>query len=153
VKKLDAGAGFVDEAEDGSTVGIFTELADDECVQTVEGFAHVAGFQGEEHAQTAGECQHGRVFERLRISSTTTGIWSRFKASITAPEGKMDADGVGMGGRTLLLPPSGEGGVFQIMQLAESHGGEATAFERIQQSFTLLPSNKETPPAIHGNNC
>lgn len=61
------------------------------------------------------------------------------------------ADSVGR--RPLLLPPGGEGGVFQIMQLAESHDGEAAAFESIQESFTLLLSNEEASPAIHGNDC
>ena len=89
MKELDASTGFVGEAEDGSTLGIFTELGDDKRVETVEGFTHVARFQSEEHAQTAGESQHGRVFERLRISSTTTGIWSRFKPSIRTPDGKV----------------------------------------------------------------
>ncbi len=50
----------VDEDKHRTAAGIFAEAADDFGVEPVEGFAHVAGFQREEDAQAAGECQHGR---------------------------------------------------------------------------------------------
>ena len=74
MKQLKPVAAFVDEGEDGSVAGIFTELAGDERMEAVEAFAHVAGFEREEDAQAAGECQHARAEERWRSNSTTSGI-------------------------------------------------------------------------------
>ena len=45
--------GTVDEDEDSTAAGIVAEARDDFGVQAVEGFAHVAGCEGEEDAQAA----------------------------------------------------------------------------------------------------
>ena len=45
----------VDEDEDGSAAGILAETGEDFGVESVEGFAHVAGFEREEDAQAARE--------------------------------------------------------------------------------------------------
>ena len=60
VEQLEQVAGSVGEDEDRTAAGIVTETVDHLGVETVEGFAHVAGFGREEDPQAARKCQHGR---------------------------------------------------------------------------------------------
>lgn len=54
-------------------------------MQSLKGLAHVAGFQGEEDPQAAGECQHGR--RKVDRSSTARGSAAREATSMIAPQG------------------------------------------------------------------
>ena len=55
VEEFEEVARTVDEDEDRAAAGIVAEAVDDFGVESVEGLAHVAGFQREEDAQAAGE--------------------------------------------------------------------------------------------------
>ena len=85
VEEFEQIARAVDEDEDSTAAGIVTEAGDDLRVEPVEGLSHVAGFEGEEHAQAAGECQHGR--RKAERSSAAHGRAAREATSITAPQG------------------------------------------------------------------
>ena len=87
MKELDEVAGAVDENEDSAAAGIVAEAGDDQGVKSVEGLAHVAGFEREEDAQAAGECQHGR--RRMDRSSTASGRAAREAISMAEPHGRM----------------------------------------------------------------
>ena len=54
VEQFDQVVGTVDEHEDRATAGIVAEAGDNQGVKSVEGLAHVAGFQREEDTQAAG---------------------------------------------------------------------------------------------------
>ena len=70
MEKLEQVARTVDEDEDGTTPGIFTETVDDLGVESIEGFSHVAGCDREEYTKAAGEGQHGR--RRVVMSSAAS---------------------------------------------------------------------------------
>ena len=49
---------FVGEDEEGAIERVGLETFADECMEAVEAFAHVAGFEGEVDFETAGEAEH-----------------------------------------------------------------------------------------------
>ena len=75
----------VGEDEDGTATGILAKAAEDFGMESVEGFAHVAGFEGEEDPEAARECQHGR--RRAARSSKASGKAAREAISRAAPQG------------------------------------------------------------------
>jgi hypothetical protein len=54
IEKLEPVAPMIGEGEEGSAFGILLESFLGESVETVEGLAHVAGFDGEVNSQAAG---------------------------------------------------------------------------------------------------
>jgi len=62
IKKFDPVAPLIGEGEERPALGIFLERFLGECVETIEGLAHVAGFDGKVDPEVAGEAQHaGRL--------------------------------------------------------------------------------------------
>ena len=157
MQQFDEVARAVDEDEDRAAAGIVAEARDDQGMQAVEGLAHVAGFEREEDAQAAGECQHGR--RRFDRSSTASGRAAREASSMTVPQGRTmrsAADGFAVAGpsnrisakagpgaadedRALpaLAQPGDEGLVMDAMLAAEAHGAHAAAGEGVQQFLAL----------------
>lgn len=109
VEEFEEIVGTIDEDEDSTAAGIVAEARDDFGVQAVEGFPHVAGCEGEEDAQAAGKCQHGR--RRVLSSSTASGRAAREPISNIAPQG-----------RTIRSPPAGGAGSRPLSNTSANPG-------------------------------
>jgi hypothetical protein len=92
VEDLDAVAAFVGEDEEGIAGGGGAELVGGELLETVEGFAHVAGIEGEEDFEgVGGEVQHGappfaaRWSRKAAMKSAASGTASRSSSRSERP--------------------------------------------------------------------
>ena len=62
-------------------------------MEAVEAAAHVAGLDGDEDFQTAGEAQHGRGLASSRMRATASGMWPGAVMVSFAPPGRMSSMG------------------------------------------------------------
>lgn len=60
-------------------------------MQAVEAAAHVAGLDGDEDLQAAGEAQHGRGLANSRMRAAASGIWPGAVMASFAPPGRMSS--------------------------------------------------------------
>ncbi len=144
----------VGEDEDGTATWILAKAAEDFGVESVEGFAHVAGFEGEEDPEAARECQHGR--RRAARSSKASGKAAREAISRAAPQGSTMRNASGgsgvadkhlgecrpgaiQGGNFLaaLAQPGDESLVLDAMLAGKGHGARAAAVKGLEQRLLL----------------